>query len=137
MRKSAITILLCAFVLLAGCAGRDKAALVDWLQQLEREKTEITFWSQRDDFREQKLAAEETDAVLSALRSLTEEEITWNKHLAGTTPEYGLYLTVDGTDYHINQASAPKGQTEISYAGKQWWLESEELHNLMLSSLED
>lgn len=120
-----------------GCTDRDKAALVDWLQQLDSEKTEITFWSWRYDYREQKLTAEETDAVLTVLRSLSEEDITWNKHLAGTTPEYGFLLTIDGDDCYINQAGAPKGQTGISYAGKVWWIESEELHNLMLAFLED
>lgn len=108
---------------------------MEWIGELDAQQTDMFFWAQENDFAEIELTSEEKLRLLSVLSELTPEDITWNKHQAGITPEYGFHLTVENDDYYINQAGAPFGQTETSFQGKQWWLESVELFELMKSFL--
>jgi hypothetical protein len=125
----------CIFIILTGCSDNGKNNLLEWVHELDAEQTEIFFWYQRDNWNEKELTAEEERALISILNGLTTEDITWNKHLAGITPEYGFHLMAGDDDYYINQAGAPHGQTEISFQGKQWWIESTELFELMKAFL--
>lgn len=125
----------CIFIILTGCSDNDKNNLLEWLHELDAEQTAIFIWYQQDNWEEKELTIEEEQALISILNELTTEDITWNKHLAGITPEYGFHLITGDDDYYINQAGAPHGQTEISFQGKQWWIESTKLYGLMKSFL--
>ena len=135
MKKVAIVLASCMFFLLVACSGNDKIAFIEWIGELDAKQTEIYFWAQENDFAEIELTSDEKLSLLSLLNELTPEDISWNKHQAGITPEYGFHLTVGDDDYYINQAGAPLGQTEISFQGKLWWLESTELFDFMKSFL--
>jgi hypothetical protein len=135
MRKIVIVFAFCMLILLAGCSDNDKSELIDWMQELDAQQTNVFFWAQENDWAEIELTSEEKLRLLSLLSELTPEDITWNKQQAGITPEYGFHLSVGDDDYYINQAEAPHGQTEIHFQGKQWWLESAELFELMKSFL--
>lgn len=135
MKKVSIVLASCMLFLLVGCSANDKSAFMEWMGGLDAKQTEIYFWAQENDFAEIELTSGEKLRLLSLLNELTSEDITWNKHQAGITPEYGFHLTVENDDYYINQAGAPLGQTEISFQGKLWWLESVELFELMRSFL--
>lgn len=84
--------------------------------------TEAFFWSQpiSENSSSETESTTEEEKLLSILNHLNKEDITWNKHLAGITPEYGFHLIIGDDDYYINQAEASQGQTEISFNGKQW-----------------
>ncbi len=134
MKKIIFIILTCLLVALAGCSDSDKAGLVGWMHELDAKQTTVYFWSQElleNPDSEIKLTPEETQALLSVLSRLDIDDITWNKTHAGITPTYGFHLIIDGEDYYINQAGSPHGQTEISFQGKLWLIESETLHALM------
>lgn len=138
MRKIAMVLVLSILIVLAGCANNDKNKLVQWFHELDAHQTEISLWSMLDDHPEIEtaLTADEEQTLISILHELTREDITWNKHFAGITPLYGFHLIVGDDDYHINQADAPRGQTEISFKGKLWWIESTELYEYMNSFLD-
>lgn len=139
MKKIIVACLFCMFILLAGCSAGDKADFIEWMHEMEAEQTEVFFWSQPimgNPGGETELTPEEEQELLSILDGLTKESMTWNKHLAGITPEYGFHLVVSGEDYNIDQAGAPHGQTEISYQGKQWWIESADLFEFLKSFLD-
>lgn len=135
MRKIVIVLVSCVLVILTGCSASDKNAFIEWMKELDAEQTDMFFWAQENDWAEIELTSEEEQKLLSILSGLTEDDITWNKHQAGITPEYGFHLTVGDDDYYINQAGSPYGQTEISFKGKLWWIDSNELFELMKSSL--
>ncbi len=123
----------CILIILSGCSNNDKSKLVEWLHELAAEQVEIYIWNLQDNLTEMKveLTAEEEQVLISILNELTTEDITWNKQLAGITPEYGFHLITGDDEYYINQAEAPHGQTEISFRGKLWWLDSTELDEYM------
>lgn len=127
----------CILILLTGCSDNEKINLLEWLHELDAEQTELFIWYQQDNWKEKELTFEEKQALTSILNELTTEDITWNKHLAGITPEYGFHLITGDDDYYIDQAGAPHGQTEISFQGKLWWIESTKLYELMKSFLAD
>jgi hypothetical protein len=130
IKSRAPALLLFALLVLSGCSGRDRAALADRLGALAPEQTSAFFWDMTG---EKALTGAEQQALITILGSLSEENLTENKHLAGITPEYGFHLVTDGGDYYINQADAPRGQSEMNYAGKQWWIESDTLQEFMLT----
>lgn len=135
MRKVVIVFAFSMLILLEGCSTKDKSAFIDWMQELDAQQTNVFFWAQENDFVEIELTSEEKLLLLSLLSEITSEDITLNKQQAGITPEYGFHLSVGEDDYYINQAEAPYGQTEIHFQGKQWWIESSELFELMKSFL--
>ncbi|SHI02394.1 hypothetical protein SAMN02745823_01973 [Sporobacter termitidis DSM 10068] len=138
MKRMIAAVFFCV-ILLAGCADTDKVSLVSWMQNLDAEQTKVYFWSmdtQEEETGETELTPEERRKLISILSNLSEDDITWNRRLAGITPEYGFHLVAGDGDRYINQAGAPHGQTEISFEKKQWWIESSELFEFMKSFLE-
>ena len=133
MKRTALTILSGIFILsvLLGCSANDKNSLADWLQHLDEEQLTVSFWSNGNE--EKNLTEDEVQKVVSILNSLTEDNLTENKHLAGITPEFGFHLIAGGEDYYINQADAPMGQSEMGFHDKQWWIESSDFQDYMLS----
>jgi hypothetical protein len=133
LRKTLIGVLLLLFTLSAmmGCSN-EKAALSGWMQSLEEQQLSVYFWHNNI---EKKLTAKEVQELISITSSLTEDSYKENKYLAGITPEYGLRLVIGDKEYHINQADAPNGETEINFQDRQWWIKSSDLHEYLLSLL--
>ena len=124
-------------LLLGACANGDRSSLAGWLQNLDPEQTQVSFWAAENDFKDIVLTREESQALIAILSNLSLKNLTENKHQAGITPEYGLRVAINNVDYNINQADAPRGQSEIHYRGKQWWIESKELQDFMRSFLNE
>jgi len=120
--------LLFALFLLVGCSN-DKAALADWMQSLGEQQLTVYFWHNSS---EKELTGEDVQKLVSITNDLAEDNFTENKHLEGITPEYGLRLVIGDNEYHINQADAHNGETEINFQGKQWWIKSSGLNDYML-----
>jgi len=134
-KKTIFTVLSGIFIfsLLLGCSKNDKEPLADWLRHLDEEQLVVYFWSKGGE--EKRLAEDEVRKLVSIIDSLTEASLTENERLEGITPEFGLHLVVEGENYYINQADAPKGQSEIGFHDQQWWIESSDLQDYMLSLL--
>lgn len=115
-----------------------KAELADWLHGLTPERMEAVLWdSSRDGADESRaLTRTETERLVSVLNGLTAENLAENKRLAGITPEYGACLTLAGKEYLLNQADAPRGQTELSFQNRQWWIESHPLSETLSGFLD-
>jgi hypothetical protein len=122
-------------LLICGING-DKSELLNWLHTFSKYNTEAYFCSDYMNA-EKALSAEDVQTLISVFKEIDSEKLNENKELAGITPEYGLRLVVNDECYYINQADAPKGQSEISFLNKQWWIESEKLEDFMRSFLED
>ena len=138
MKKVITTfIAILGIVLLVGCRlNADKAELLDWMHSLNEDNIEVYFWSY-DMATEQLLSAKDAQTLMSIFAAINIENLTENKELAGSTPEYGLRLVVNEKSYYLIQADAPKGQCEISFHNKQWWIESVELRKFMCSFLKE
>ena len=105
-----------------------------WAQELNKESIiEAIPWSVTDRTR---LSNSETEELLSILIRLTKRNFTENKRLEGGTPEYGLRLNTDGGTYNLNQSIAAAGSLEMNYNGLQWWIDSQELSDFIISVIE-
>ena len=138
MKKIIVTgiIIICICILFVGCANRDKAALAEWLQSIGNENVEVYFW--RDlGIDERLLSKDEVQTFCTILAGITSDKLTWNRELAGITPEYGLRLVIDEEVWWINQEDGPYGQSDFYFRKKQWCIDSLELSDFMNSLLED
>lgn len=67
------------------------------------------------------------------LHQIDQKELTLNKENAGITPEWGISFTLNGEDFHIDQADAPYGALEVGFDDRQWWIDNEKLEQLLRS----
>lgn len=103
-----------------------------WAQALNPDDiTSAVPWNDNNDI--EILSSDEIETFTSLMNGLNKSDFTENKQLAGGTPEYGLRLQTPEGNYNINQSIAPYGALEIKYAGKQWWIESDELDSFVQS----
>lgn len=120
--------LLLLLLVCAGCAR--PGGLAKWAQTLKAENvTEAYVWSNTGEL---PLTQEQIATVVAQINTITEDQLTQNKELAGITPEYGLRLYCGETEYNINQADAPGGGLEMRYGNAQWWIEAPELQTLLI-----
>jgi hypothetical protein len=139
LKKLVFAISVC-IIILAGCSikNEDKACLINWMHNLDSEQVEAFFWCAYD-FKEEngeiELTPEAEKKLISILNNLKGNNIIWNKQLEGITPAFGFRLTIGDENYYINQAEAPSGQSEISFQGKQWWINNLDLYEFMKSFL--
>ena len=130
-----ITFIFSIIILLVGCGPYgSKAKLLDWLHSVSHDDIEAYFWRNNA---EHLLSSNDLQSRMIIFNDIKIEDLTENKELAGITPEYGLRLIVNEQDYHINQADAPGGQSEISFRNKQWWIENTELYDFMRNFFEN
>ena len=79
------------------------------------------------------LADADIARLLTLMNALEQERFSENTELTGGTPTYGLQIkTTDGT-FNINESIAPSGSLEITYKGSLWWIDSDALHDFILS----
>ncbi len=75
------------------------------------------------------LSDEEKVEMVSLINKLDRKCFTENKHLAGTTAEFGSVINmVTGESFTLNEAPSPHGMLELEYGGKQWWIDNDPLY---------
>ena len=123
-----ITVLI---LLLSGCSESPKR-ITDWAQNLKAEDiTDAVAWTSNFggnyESNEVQLNDDEIQEVVTIINSLKRSDFKLNKHNAGSTPQYGLKLSVGNTDYSfINDGF------EMMFEGNQWWINCEELRLLIV-----
>ena len=114
-------------LLLAGCTESPKR-ITNWAQSLKAEDvTDAVVWASSNVPEETRLSDIEIEEVVAIINSLKENNFTLNKNNAGTTPEYGLKLSVGNTDYNFTSEGFG-----MSFEGKHWWIDCEELRELIV-----
>jgi len=117
--------------ILTGCTVTAQR-ITSWAQNLKAEDISVmTAWTSNfgDNYEsnEVQLNDEEIQEVVTLINSLNENDFTLNKHNAGTTPEYGLILTIGDTDYSFTDE-----RFGLWFEGKHWWIDCEELRLLIV-----
>lgn len=141
-------VLIALALVLAGC-GKNYETPWEWIENLKSDDIEsavIWYVPEADDKNDAKsteeqqisLSDKEIDKLFIILYRLGESNFTENADNAGSTPQYGLKITMtDGKEYNINQSIAPQGALEMQYADKQWFLSSDKLDTFIKAFLED
>ena len=130
-----LPLMLLLLLVCTGCARPD--GLVKWAQSLKAEDVTAAYiwcYSSKEPERggELSLTQEQIEAVVAQINTITEDQLTWNKELAGITPEYGLRLICGEKEYNINHADAPGGGLETHWKNAQWWIENPALEELLI-----
>lgn len=68
-----------------------------------------------------------------ALYQISKKELVLNQDNAGGTPEWGIGFTLNGEDFHLDEAYAPGGALEVGFDNRQWWIDNEKLTQLLKS----
>ena len=125
-----VVIIVVLIILLTGCSESPKR-ITDWAQNLKAEDiTDAVAWTSNFggnyESNEVQLNDDEIQEVVTIINSLKRSDFKLNKHNAGSTPQYGLKLSVGNTDYSfINDGF------EMMFEGNQWWINCEELRLLI------
>lgn len=130
MKKLTVFILALVLVLgLIGCTEKEPTVW-EWAQSLTQE--EIISATPRYEFKEfESLDDAEILELVTLLNNLTKSSFTYNKHLRGGTPTYGITIKIGSEIYHLNEATGPHGALEISYNEKLWWIDDAELSDFV------
>lgn len=136
MKKALAMVLAIMCVLaLAGCGADPAEAVCSWMQNLKADDiSETLAWnmSTTEDLRAE-LTQEQTAELVSLLNALTEDNFTDNSEFVGGTAEFGVTLKIDGKYYNINQSIDPRGDLEVGYGEKQWWIDNDALTDFVKS----
>lgn len=136
MKKALAMVLAIMCVLaLAGCGADPAEAVCSWMQNLKADDiSETLAWnmSTTEDLRAE-LTQEQTAELVSLLNALTEENFTDNSEFVGGTAEFGVTLKIDGKYYNINQSIDPRGDLEVEYGEKLWWIDNDALTDFVKS----
>lgn len=75
----------------------------------------------------QPLSDEEVEELITLLNGLPRSAFTENRYLRGGTPEYGIYIDTGDAraerHFTLNESIDPRGDLEINYGEKQWWID--------------
>lgn len=120
---------------LAGCGTNPAKEVLPWMQNLKADDiSEVQVWnmSTAEDLKKV-LTKEETAELVALLNALTEENFTDNSEFVGGTAEFGVTLKIDGKYYNINQSIDPRGDLEVGYGEKLWWIDNDALTDFVKS----
>lgn len=136
MKKAlAMALAIMCVLALAGCGTNPAKEVLPWMQNLKADDiSEVQVWnmSTAEDLKKV-LTKEETAELVSLLNALTEENFTDNSEFVGGTAEFGVTLKIDGKYYNINQSIDPRGDLEVGYGEKLWWIDNDALTDFVKS----
>ncbi len=127
---SVIIIVIAATVMVTAVNFSGKARVCRWANELkDTDVGSIEFWVGNDI---NVLSDEEKAEMVSLINKLDRKYFTENKHLAGTTEEFGSKINmVTGESFKLNEAPSPHGMLALEYDGKQWWIDNDPLYEFL------
>ena len=131
--KKAVAIVLSALFVLSFAACGSAGGITAWANSLSAEDISAAhIWNaEGGNHRETELSPEEIDEIVNIINSLKKNNFKWNKRLAGSTPICGLILMLEDEQYYIAESGYGKYKLEISYNDKQWWIDCEQLNDII------
>ncbi len=123
-----VPVALALVVILCACTNHT-AGVAEWAKTVTAEDIYAAkAWRMYPTDRFDELEADEIKELVELINSLDSEDFEYNKQNAGTTPEYGVEIQASTGMVGICQGR----ELDISYAGKQFWIDSPELNDFLI-----